>query len=195
MKFNSENELYGNLGSGKININTVMDTYLKKEVSKDEKIISKVTKGSEKQSSSNSLIEVAGIDDIKVNLASCCNPVPGDRIVGYITKGYGITVHRMVCPNVAELDERLIEVKWNVDSSKLPTNILVRVNSNNNSLIDIISKAANNDIPVRRFNSHRSKEDEAIEMTVLVKNKEQLLKLMNDIKMIPEVTDAERLIK
>ena len=195
LKFNSENELYGNLGSGKININTVMDTYLKKEVSKDEKIISKVTKGSEKQSSSNSLIEVAGIDDIKVNLASCCNPVPGDRIVGYITKGYGITVHRMVCPNVAELDERLIEVKWNVDSSKLPTNILVRVNSNNNSLIDIISKAANNDIPVRRFNSHRSKEDEAIEMTVLVKNKEQLLKLMNDIKMIPEVTDAERLIK
>ena len=101
----------------------------------------------------------------------------------------------MVCPNVSNLDERLIEVKWNTDSSKLPTNILVRSNSDNNSLINIISKAANNDIPVRRFNSHRSKEDDAIEMTVLVNNKEQLLKLMNDIKMIPEVTDVERLIK
>ena len=195
LKFNSANELYGNLGSGKISINTVMDNFLKKEVSKEEKILEKATKGSQKQSSSNSLIGVAGIDDIKVNLASCCNPVPGDRIVGYITKGYGITVHRMVCPNVSNLDERLIEVKWNTDTSKLPTNILVRSNSDNNSLINIISKAANNDIPVRKFNSHRSKEDDAIEMTVLVNNKEQLLKLMNDIKMIPEVTDVERLIK
>lgn len=195
LKFNSANELYGNLGSGKISINTVMDNFLKKEVSKEEKILEKAAKGSQKQSSINSLIGVAGIDDIKVNLASCCNPVPGDRIVGYITKGYGITVHRMVCPNVSNLDERLIEVKWNTDSSKLPTNILVRSNSDNNSLINIISKAANNDIPVRRFNSHRSKEDDAIEMTVLVNNKEQLLKLMNDIKMIPEVTDVERLIK
>lgn len=195
LKFNSANELYGNLGSGRISINTVMDNFLKKEVSKEEKILEKAAKGSQKQSSSNSLIGVAGIDDIKVNLASCCNPVPGDRIVGYITKGYGITVHRMVCPNVSNLDERLIEVKWNTDSSKLPTNILVRSNSDNNSLINIISKAANNDIPVRRFNSHRSKEDDAIEMTVLVNNKEQLLKLMNDIKMIPEVTDVERLIK
>ena len=195
LKFNSANELYGNLGSGRISINTVMDNFLKKEVSKEEKILEKATKGSQKQSSSNSLIGVAGIDEVKVNLASCCNPVPGDRIVGYITKGYGITVHRMVCPNVSNLDERLIEVKWNTDSSKLPTNILVRSNSDNNSLINIISKAANNDIPVRRFNSHRSKEDDAIEMTVLVNNKEQLLKLMNDIKMIPEVTDVERLIK
>ena len=195
LKFNSLNELYGNLGSGKLSVSTVMEMYLKKEVSKDERIIEKATKGSERQSSSNSLIDVAGIDDIKVNLASCCNPVPGDRIVGYITKGYGITVHRMVCPNVAVLDERLIEVKWNTDSSMLPTNILVRASSDNNALINIISKAANNDIPVRKFNSHHSKEDEAIEMTVLVKNKEQLIKLMNDIKMIPEVTEAERLIK
>ena len=195
LKFNSANELYGNLGSGKISINTVMDNFLKKEVSKEDKILEKAPKVSQKQSSTNSLIGVAGIDDIKVNLASCCNPVPGDRIVGYITKGYGITVHRMVCPNVSNLDERLIEVKWNTDSSKLPTNILVRSNSDNNSLINIIWKAANNDIPVRRFNSHRSKEADAIEMTVLVNNKEQLLKLMNDIKMIPEVTDVERLIK
>ena len=195
LKFNSVNELYGNLGSGKISVNAVIDTYLKKEVSKEEKILEKATKGSEKQNTNNSLIGVAGIDDIKINLASCCNPVPGDRIVGYVTKGYGVTVHRMVCPNVSRLDERLIEVKWNIDSSKLPTNILVRASNDNNSLIDIISKAANNDIPVRRFNNHHSKEDDAIEMTVLVNNKEQLLKLMNDIKMIPEVTDVERLIK
>ena len=101
----------------------------------------------------------------------------------------------MLCPNVSNLDERLIEVKWNKEVSKLPTNILVRANSDNNSLINIISKAANNDIPVRKFTTHHSKEDDSIELTVLVNNKEQLLKLMNDIKMIPEVTDVERFIR
>ena len=195
LKINSNNELYSNLGSGKLSISVVMDNYLKKEVSKDEKILEKATKNSQKQSDSNSLISIAGIDDIKVNLASCCNPVPGDRIVGYITKGYGVTIHRMVCPNVSNLDERLIEVKWNKEVSKLPTNILVRASSDNNSLINIISKAANNDIPVRKFTSRHSKEDDSIELTVLVNNKEQLLKLMNDIKMIPEVTDVERFIR
>ena len=195
LKFNSLNELYGNLGSGKLSINTLMDNYLKKEISKDEKIIEKAIKGSQKQSTSNSLVDVAGIQDIKVNLASCCNPVVGDRIVGYITKGYGVTIHRMVCPNVSNLNERLIEVKWNIQESKLPTNILVRVSAGNNSLINIISKAANNEIPVRQFSAHKSKEDEAYEMTVLVNDKERLLKLMNDIKMLPEVTEVERLIK
>ena len=112
LKINSNNELYSNLGSGKLSISVVMDNYLKKEVSKDEKILEKATKNSQKQSDNNSLISIAGIDDIKVNLASCCNPVPGDRIVGYITKGYGVTIHRMVCPNVSNLDERLIEVKY-----------------------------------------------------------------------------------
>lgn len=195
LKINSNNELYSNLGSGKLSISVVMDNYLKKEISKDEKILEKATKNSQKQSDNNSLISIAGIDDIKVNLASCCNPVPGDRIVGYITKGYGVTIHRMVCPNVSNLDERLIEVKWNKEVSKLPTNILVRASSDNNSLINIISKAANNDIPVRKFTSRHSKEDDSIELTVLVNNKEQLLKLMNDIKMIPEVTDVERFIR
>ncbi len=195
LKMGSLNELYVSVGSGKLLIKTVFDNYLKKEVSKEEKLLKKVSKGSQNQNESNSLISIAGIDDIKVNLASCCNPVIGDRIVGYITKGYGINVHRMVCPNIADINERLIEVSWNKDSYKLPTNILVRVSSAPSTLVNIISKAADKDIPVRKFSTHRSKEDEVIEMTILVENKQQLLKLMNDIKMIPEVTEVERLIK
>ena len=127
-------------------------------------------------------------------MASCCKPVPGDRIVGYITKGYGVTVHRMVCPNVADLDERLIEVKWNETAEKLPTSILIRVNSPKNLLIDVVSKATNQDIPVKRFSNTHLKEDDLIKMTVLVNDKERLLKLMNDIKMIDGVTEVMRMI-
>lgn len=55
---------------------------------------------------------VEGIDDIKVNIASCYKPVPGDNISGYITKGNGITIHRTLCPNITDETERTIDVHW-----------------------------------------------------------------------------------
>ena len=61
---------------------------------------------------------VEGIDEIKVTLASCCTPIKGDKILGYITKGKGITVHRVECHNIAKLEERLIDVSWNENSDK-----------------------------------------------------------------------------
>ena len=193
LKFGSLKEIYTNVGSGKLSVDTVICAY-KKDEDKDSAILEKASKGATHNADSNSLVSIAGTNDIKVNLASCCKPVPGDRIVGYITKGYGVTVHRMVCPNVADLDERLIEVKWNETNEKLPTSILIRVNSPKNLLIDVVSKATNQDIPVKRFSNTHLKEDDLIKMTVLVNDKERLLKLMNDIKMIDGVTEVMRLI-
>ena len=193
LKLGSIKEVYTNIGSGKLSIDTVMSVY-KKDEDKDSTILEKASKGVIHKTDNKSLISISGTSDIKVNLASCCKPVPGDRIVGYITKGYGVTVHRMVCPNVADLDERLIEVKWNETSEKLPTSILIRVNSPKNLLIDVVSKATNKDIPVKRFSSTHLKEDDLIKMTVLVNDKERLLKLINDIKMIDGVTEVMRMI-
>lgn len=193
LKFGSIKEVYTNIGSGKLSVDAVMSAYQKDE-DKDNAILEKASKGVIQKTDSNALISIAGTSDIKVNLASCCKPVPGDRITGYITKGYGVTVHRMVCPNVADLDERLIEVKWNETGEKLPTSLLIRVNSPKNLLIDVVSKATNQDIPVKRFSNTHLKEDDLIKMTVLVNDKERLLKLMNDIKMIDGVTEVMRLI-
>ncbi len=194
LKVGSLKEIYSNLGSGKFSIDAVIDSFERKEESKESIILEKATKGSEKNTDSKTLISIDGTNDIKVNLASCCKPIPGDRIVGYITKGYGVTVHRMVCPNVADLDERLIEVKWNETSDKLPTSIMVKVNSSKNLLIDVISKATNQDIPVKRFSTVHLKDEDMIKMTILVNNKERLLKLMNDIKMIEGVIEVTRVI-
>ena len=194
LKVGSLKEIYSNLGSGKFSVSTVISSFEEKETDKDTIILEKAAKGSNKSTNNNALISIDGVDDIKVNLASCCKPVPGDRIVGYITKGYGITIHRMVCPNVAELDERLIEVKWNDTCDKLPTSILVRANSSRNLLIDVVSKFTNQDVPVRRFSTTHVKDEDVIKITILVNNKEKLLKLMNDIKMIEGVLEVERVI-
>ena len=194
LKVGSLKEIYSNLGSGKFSASTVISSFEEKESDKDAIILEKVIKGSNKTADNNALISIDGVDDIKVNLASCCKPIPGDRIVGYITKGYGITVHRMVCPNVSELDERLIEVKWNDTYDKLPTSILVRASSSRNLLIDVVSKFTNQDVPVKRFSTTHVKDEDVIKITILVNNKEKLLKLMNDIKMIEGVLEVERVI-
>ncbi len=194
LKVGSLKEIYSNLGSGKFSASTVISSFEEKESDKDAIILEKVIKGSNKTADNNALISIDGVDDIKVNLASCCKPIPGDRIVGYITKGYGITVHRMVCPNVSELDERLIEVKWNDTYDKLPTSILVRASSSRNLLIDVVSKFTNQDVPVKRFSTTHVKDEDVIKITILVNNKEKLLKLMNDIKMIDGVLEVERVI-
>ena len=137
---------------------------------------------------------VEGIDDIKVNIASCCKPIKGDRIVGYITKGNGITVHRMVCPNVSDLNERLIDVKWNDTNKKYPTSLLIK-SLDNNILMNIVAKTSNTDITIQSIKSLSSGNDYIYQITVLVENKERLVKYMNDLNMIPNVLSVERLIK
>ena len=182
-------EIYTAVGSGKISLDSIFESK-----DKESSILDKATKGSHKKLNSTGLVSINGVDEIKVNLASCCKPVYGDRIVGFITKGYGITIHRMVCPNISDCGERLIEANWNKTTEKLPTTILVRVNSSKNLLLDVVSKAANKDIPVKRFSNIHAKDD-LIKMTVLVDGKEALLKLMNDIKIIEGVSSVERVIE
>lgn len=195
LKLGSLNEIYSNLGSGKISVEAVMEAAFKEEKDKEEKMMAKVQKLGTKAMDKDHIVSVAGFDDIKVNLASCCHPVPGDRIIGYITKGNGITVHRMVCPNVAKLNERLIDVAWNETHEKFLTTIVIYAGSGNDVLVPIIAKAANSDIGVRNVINNKTVDSQTIELGVIVKDKEELLKFMNTIKTIPGVTEIERLIK
>ena len=138
-------------------------------------------------------IVVDGIDEIKVNIASCCKPIPGDPITGYITKGNGITVHRMSCPNVHDLQERMISVHWNEEiQKKYPTTVLVHAIEEKNVLLDIISKTSNTNVTVQGIQTLHTNDGFLYKITVILSNKEQLDKFMNDVKSISEVRDVER---
>ncbi len=189
------NELYINIGNGKYTPSQVVNIITEDNITKEEIILNK-TKDKEVilPTVKNDII-VKGIDNIKVNIASCCKPICGDRIVGYITKGYGITVHRMVCPNVSNLNERLIDVYWNeAITKKYPTSLLIK-SLNSNILMEVIAKTSNSDITVESFKSLSSGNDYIYQITVLVENKEKLTKYMNDLRMIPNILSVERLIK
>jgi len=195
LKYSTIDELYINLGSNKIPVGQVINIILDNNETKEEIILRKTQHKNIDAPKPKGDIIIEGITDIKINIASCCKPIPGDRINGYITKGYGITVHRMVCPNLFHLNHRTIDVKWNDDiNKKYPTSILIE-STNNNILVNIISKTSTNDIIVQSVNNLNSSENYLYDMTVLVENKEKLMKFINDIESLNDIVKVERIIK
>jgi len=196
LKYSNIDELYINIGNGKNSVTQLVNLIYNENATKEEIILKKTENQEVVAPTIKNDIIVEGIDEVKINVALCCKPVPQDRIVGYITKGYGITVHRMVCPNVSELEERIIDVSWNsVITKKYPTNILIRASENKNILLDIISKTSNSEITVQSINSLPSSENFLFDITVLVDGKESLIKFMDDVKLIPNIISVERIIK
>ena len=187
------NELYINIGNGKLGPTSVIKDIV--DVSLKEVVIKKTTKEIDLPNVKNDVL-VSGIDEIKVNVASCCKPVPGDKIVGYITKGNGITIHRLNCPNVKELEERFIDVHWNSEiTKKYPATILVHTSSTNDILLDIISKTSNRAINIESINSNIVESAYNIEITLFTDNLNSLELFMDDIKSISEVINVERVFK
>lgn len=189
-------ELYINIGNNKYSSISVINIINNEEKTKEEIILDRVNSNQNTKINVKNDIIVEGIDEIKVNVASCCKPIPGDRIVGYITKGNGISVHRSVCPNISEVEERLIDVKWNDEiDKKYSTNILVHALDNKNVLIDIISKTSSSDVIVQSINTVNSSGNYIFDIMVLVPNKEKLLKFVNSLEMLENIIRVERFIK
>ena len=137
---------------------------------------------------------VEGMGEIKSTLSNCCKPIPGDNIIGYITKGSGITVHRSSCKNIIDLDERLINVKWNESTTKkFATDLLVYTNTDDN-LLDIIAKATASNLIIDSVSTMSKSDFKIYDITVLVENKEKLDKFCNELNNLKFVNKVERQI-
>lgn len=161
---------------------------------KKDNSIEKLLNNKEIKSNSDAKVLVSGYADILTNLASCCSPVPGDEIIGYITKGNGVSVHRKDCKMVDESNERIIDVSWNTNQlDKYRTNIKVYIDSSNDHLIDIISLATKSDINITSINNKGLiKNEEVYELLLKVKNKENLDKFMLDLSNLNFISKVER---
>lgn len=193
LKLTNENELYIGIGSGKFTASSIVKMLTKKELPKKD-IVEKINETTFKKEISKNDILVEGIGEIKVTISNCCKPIPGDNIIGYITKGSGITVHRSNCKNIIDLDERLVNVKWN-DSvvHKYLTDIIVYTNTSDN-LLDIIAKASTNGITIDSISTINKSEYKVYNMTVLVENKEKLDKYIVDLQNLSFIKKVERYI-
>ena len=196
LKLANIEELYTSIGSGNLSSSYVINIIVSNSPTKEELILKKTLKKEVVKPIIKNDIIVKGIDNLKINIASCCCPIPGDEIVGYITKGHGISVHRLSCPNVQKHDERIIDVKWNMEiNRKYPVDILISSFNNENLLLNVIAKTSNYKINVQNVKSYTKNNDYLLELIVLVDNKELIDKFIMELRTIPNVLSVERIIK
>lgn len=189
---NNENELYYEIGIGKYNPTSVIKTILG-EKEDEKRALEKVLKYSSKTMEASGDIIVDGMDDLKVSFGGCCTPVKGDDVVGYISKGNGITIHRRNCHNICNLNERIINVRWNDNASKkYVTNVIIYTEKKDNLLLDIISKTTSMNVGVKSVNTISNTDYNAYDLDILVDDKETLDRYMNVIGQLPFVTSIER---
>lgn len=141
-------------------------------------------------------ILVEGNSDIMVNIAKCCMPIKGDEIVGYITKGQGISVHKKGCSNIPSDNDRLVDVTWNMDASNYYfTNIYVYVAAGFNLLVNIITEVGKMGSIVRSCNTKEFDNKTIYEINLKIKDKEELETIMKNIRKIHNVIDVKEEMK
>lgn len=144
-------------------------------------------------------VVVEGVDNLMISIARCCTPVPGDDIVGYITKGRGITVHRTDCDNIKALDEeeraRLITVSWDprLENKAYDGEISI-IAKDQKGLLSSISKVCEDmDVRIIGLNARANKDDTVrINMTLMIQDRSQIEKLCRSFKGIPGILEAYR---
>ena len=190
LKLKNINELYTNIGNNKYTASYIVKLITKNN---DKKEIPPKIGNIKANTNNKNDILVEGMGDIKVNLSGCCKPIPGDKIIGYITKGSGITIHRITCANISDLSERLVKVKWNNKTSKKYfTDIIVHTNTSDN-LLDIIAKASYNSIGIDSISTINKSEYKIYSITVLVENLDKLNKFIADLNKLPFTLKVERI--
>jgi relA/spoT family protein len=147
-------------------------------------------------------ITVKGIEDIAVRFSKCCNPVPGDEIVGFITRGRGVSIHRTDCINVMNLPSddrtRLIPAEWQeFEDSKLEekyqTELQIYAHNRTGLIFDIIKIFSENNITINNMNARTNKQDvSTINLVFDIKGREQLTSLIGKMRQIAGVIDIER---
>ncbi len=202
-KFNSMDDMFASVGFGAITpnkiVSRVLEEYRKihKEANIEEKIEELSKEKAQISKPSTSGVIVKGIDNCLVKLSKCCNPVPGDEIVGYITKGRGVSVHRKDCKNVKDLfseENRMIDVSWYTDKpSSYNVDIAIFSNDRDGLLADIIATVTAEKTPMISVTSKVSKERIVLtELTIEVSNVAQLNNVQKALRKIDSVYDVQR---
>jgi len=194
--FKTFEDMIASVGYGKTTpLQIVRKFVLKPETEDDESILDKLISRVRKKKTTSGVV-VKGIDDILIKFGKCCQPVPGDPITGYITQGYGVTVHRTICVNALKMNpERQIDVEWSVNSSDL-YQVKIHVTSNDRVglLADIASNISKNGANIIGANTV-TRENKTVDslFTLTVKDTDHLKKVLTDLKKVKLVVDAKRI--
>ena len=200
---------HGGLKEGQI-VNKMVELYDKdhKAVLTNEQVLATVAENAQNAASkpvhmkSKSGIVVKGIHDLAVRFSKCCSPVPGDEIVGFVTRGRGVSIHRTDCINVINLPElereRLIDAEWEgspdeMNGEKYLAEIRIFANNRNGLLADITKALTEKDIEILSLNTRTNKQGLATILTSFeIRNRQELARIIDKLGTIDSVMDIER---
>lgn len=195
----SIDDLYASVGFGGLTTNQIIvkliDYFKRDLLSKNPVAEIKTTSTTGKSSSGNGVL-IRGYDDFLVRLSHCCNPVPGDKIVGYVSRGRGVSVHCVDCPNVKNMEpERLIEAKWDdVISQSFLASLKIYCENKGGILAAVTTIISNMKISITGAFARSDNDNGTAEITVMleVKSTDQVEDVIKKLKTLPEVIDVHR---
>ena len=193
LSFNNQDEMYSSIGYGAVSVNQVLvkliDYYRKSQPKQD------ITKYFKARGVNNG-VKVKDITGLLVRFAGCCNPVPGDDIVGFISRGHGVTVHRKDCPNMKQAEpDRLIEVTWTDKVDNVFNAGIKVVGSTQTEILTIVAAAvAKLKLEIVSTNGRTDirKNQTVVEFNIRLNNKEELNNLISRLKQESKITDVFR---
>jgi GTP pyrophosphokinase len=199
--YSKPEELFTALGYGKLAIKSVLARLVPQEQLKETpetglqqvaSVVRRLVGPAEEK------IKVRGFDDLMVFRARCCNPIRGEKIVGYITRGKGVSVHSAMCPNVVNLlydPERRIDVEWDkaTDASHYTVRLSLQVEDRKGILADVTSKIAGINTNIRNVEATSDADSRGrIDMTVEISDVKHLQKVIKSLRSVAGVVDVER---
>ena len=201
--YNSIDDIYATVGYGGLSINQVLsplkEEYNKlyeKAENKDDLGLKQYKKSSKERMATLNGVKVSGFKDMAVRFAKCCNPVPGDEIIGYITRGRGVSIHRVDCTNIGNLEgsERIVDVSWENDAkTNYQAEIQIKAKDQQGLLSNVSNVLAEAKIPITAMNARTTKNGTAyINLTTEVKGSEELEKLIKGFNKIKGVISTHR---
>ncbi len=194
LSFSSMEEMYASVGYGAVSVNQVLlkliDIYRKKQPVSD---VNKFFVGKQQSASG---VKVKGMEGILVRFGGCCNPVPGDDVIGFISRGHGVTIHRADCPNLKHVeDDRLIEVSWsNSLGGAYNANIKVIGDNQTEILSAVVAAVAQQKLSIVSTNGRTDAKTKqaSVDFCIRLNGKDELEALIKKLKQCPNVSDVYR---
>ena len=188
MKYSSGNELLAAVGVGDINLGKIVNRAVEREDAIPEPIERPIRPKESVE------VSVLGLTGLLTNLGRCCNPVPGDPIVGYVTRGRGATIHRQDCPNVLRIKdkERLVSVSWGKVKDTYPVSVQIRAYDRDGLMRDVSTLVTNEGISMSSIHVSTEESLAIFELVMEITDLSQLSRVLNRLEALPNVLEARR---
>lgn len=193
MDYSSVDDLLAAIGCGDTHLGKIIPRLEKEQEPQPEQAVLHDT-GVERAHLGSDEVSIQGVSGLLTQLARCCNPVPGDQIIGYVTRGRGVTIHRQDCPNILRISdkERLVQVSWGQNISRYPVSIRIHAYDRDGLMKDVSTLLLNEQISISSLNVSTKNSLATFDMVMSICDINQLSRVLNKIEALPNVLEARR---